>query len=399
MNAYVPAATRALLVGIDRYEAGDRWNLNGPVPDVLRIAKWLTGIGVPPANLTVLLSPLESNVALVDEITQLLGTAPLPATEDQVKKAFEALQGQKADLLLVYWGGHGWLTQDGQRRLFVSDTTEKNLRNMDLNDQLTAMRTNLFSGTRKQVFVVDACANYAIGMAVTPPSTQVAKGTVLPGIEQFVLLAARPGDLAKNDDTQQTGVYTRELLKELNSLPPAENWSEQLPQISSRLQSRFDELRAQGRTRQTPVYLWHKDMVGNEYNFRLTPRALSSPIQQTARLPRTLSLAERGRLRDLFLACASMQSQAKRDAIVGDLSPNVASVISRGSDSNTDILNILKTVRDFRGGLAQLILAIHLYEGDSLPYQNLYAEINRILPEEVGEPQNQISGSITNSLP
>lgn len=386
MSDYVPASTRALLVGIDRYEAGARWNLDGPVPDVLRMAKWLAGIKVPPANLTVLLSPLESNVALIDEITQLLGTAPLFATEEQVKKAFEALQGQKADLLLVYWGGHGWLTQDGQRRLFVSDTTEKNLRNMDLNDQLTAMRTNLFSGTRKQVFVIDACANYAIGMAVTPPSTQVAKGTVLPGIEQFVLLAARPGDLAKNDDTQQTGVYTRELLKELNSLPLKENWSEQLPQISSRLQSRFDELRAQGRTRQTPVYFWFKDMIGNEHSFGDAPRAQSSPIKLQPSLPRNLTLAERGKLRDLFMACASMQSQAKRDGILGELSPEVSRVISRGNDSNTDILNILKTVRDFSGGLAQLIEAIHLYEGDSLPFQKLYAELDRILPEETGNP-------------
>ncbi len=388
MNAYVPTATRALLVGIDCYEAGDRWNLDGPVPDVLRMAKWLTGIGVPPANLTVLVSPLASNAAEMEKITQLLGTTPLPATEEQVRKTFEALQGQKADLLLVYWGGHGWLTQDGQRRLFVADSTEKNLRNIDLNDQLAAMRTSLFSVIRRQVFVVDACANYAVGMAVTPPSTQVAKGTTLAGIDQCILLAARPGDLARNDDTQRTGVYTRELLQELNSLPPEENWPEQLPQISSHLQSRFDELRAQGQTRQTPVYFWFKDMVGNEYRFGDAPRVKSIPNKLQSNLPRMLTIAERGKLRDLFLACASFQSQAKRNDIVGELSPEIARVISRGSDSNTDVLNILKTVRDFQGGLAQLVEAISLYENGTLPFQNLYAELNKILPEEMNDPKN-----------
>jgi hypothetical protein len=221
-------------------------------------------------------------------------------------------------------------------------------------------------------------------MAVTPPSTQVAEVTTLTGIEQFVLLAARPGDLARNDNTQRTGIYTRELLEELKSLPPEENWSEQLPQITSRLQSRFDELRAQGRTRQTPDYFWFKH-GGNEYSLGDAPRAESSPIEPQSSLPRTLTLSERGKLGDLFLACASMQSQAKRGAIVDELSPEIARAISRESDSNTDILNILKTVGDFPGGLAQLVEAVHLYEGNTLSFQNLYSELERMLPEVIEE--------------
>ena len=42
-----PTTTRALLVGIEKYDAGADWNLNGPACDVLRMAQWLLRQGIP----------------------------------------------------------------------------------------------------------------------------------------------------------------------------------------------------------------------------------------------------------------------------------------------------------------------------------------------------------------
>lgn len=102
--------------------------------------------------------------------------------------------------------------------------------------------------------------------------------------------------------------------------------------------------------------------------------------------PKDLTIEERGNLRDLFIACAAVNNRDKRDAIVGELPPNIAATITRSNNTNTDVLNILRTVRDFPGGLQKLVDAVGLHEGKTLQFGALQKGIKRILPGEIDIP-------------
>ncbi len=101
-----------------------------------------------------------------------------------------------------------------------------------------------------------------------------------------------------------------------------------------------------------------------------------------------LTTKERGELRDLFIACAAVSDRERRNAIVGELPPNIAATITRSDDTNTDVLNILKTVRNFPGGLQKLVEAVELYEGATLKFDALQKGIQQILPGEIEIPEN-----------
>ena len=88
-------------------------------------------------------------------------------------------------------------------------------------------------------------------------------------------------------------------------------------------------------------------------------------------------------LRDLFLACPSFNDRQKRNRIIDDLRPQIAGNISRGDDAITEFLSIFNTVRNYKGGLKELLDAIEFYEGDSIPFQALKQGIKRILPGEI----------------
>ena len=203
-----PTTTHALLIGIERYAAGSSWDLNGPASDVYRFADWLCRNHVPGENISVLLSPLERNAGVRDKIAALTGQV-LEATKEEVNKAIgDRLKATTASLFFLFWGGHGWIEPNGDHLLICADATSDNRKNLNLNAQLTAMRTHLYKSIPQQVFLVDACANYEMNLGVAPPIEAPAIGTPLPSQEQFVLFAAKPGDYATNQDQQQTGLFS-----------------------------------------------------------------------------------------------------------------------------------------------------------------------------------------------
>src|SRR6266852_8351511 len=115
--------TYALLVGIERYYASSAWSLDGPASDVRRLVDWLLRNEVPQERIRVLLSTLDRNVAVRDAIKALLGVEPGGTRAEDVRRELIALGGISADLLLFYWGGHGWATPQGEYCLFCTDAT------------------------------------------------------------------------------------------------------------------------------------------------------------------------------------------------------------------------------------------------------------------------------------
>jgi uncharacterized caspase-like protein len=128
-----PEKTYALLVGIERYKAGKDWDLDGPASDARRFAAWLRKSGVPAANITALISPLERNAAVRSEIEDLIEKPAPEATAAAVRWALvDDLKTRSADLFLLFWGGHGWITPEGDRRLLYADATDDDRKNRTL---------------------------------------------------------------------------------------------------------------------------------------------------------------------------------------------------------------------------------------------------------------------------
>ena len=137
----LPERTQAVVVGIERYEAGRSWDLDGAAESALEIIKWLREIEVPVENITVLLSPLDSNQSKMQQRLAELGLSPqpLPATVEKVRHVVtEELPMKDGDLLVLFWSGHGILDQRLHRRLFCADAGIAKY-NIDVDDLLAAL--------------------------------------------------------------------------------------------------------------------------------------------------------------------------------------------------------------------------------------------------------------------
>jgi hypothetical protein len=261
-----PQKTYALVVGVEKYEAGSNWNLNGPAQDAGRFIRWLLDRQVPAANITLFSSALDETA-----LSQKTDNLPFQAaTRQNIQQALTKDLPQKdGDLLFVFWGGHGIITPENSRRLFYTDATSQNMLNLDLNQLFTFLRSDYFSGFGQQVWLVDTCANYIYDprQEKALPSETFPAGAPRTGIEQFILLAARPGEIAKNLNAEKTGLFSKAVLEELAQASTA-FWPPDLKLISGHLEQKFVALREQGAIeQQTPLHFWYRDWKGNEHKY------------------------------------------------------------------------------------------------------------------------------------
>jgi len=219
----------ALVVGIEQYQAGSDYDLNGPANDALQFATWLLDQGVQPDHIRLFLSPLERNRS-VNEIAVAKGLKPEPATrghvDSTIRSEFTSENG-RGDLLYVFWGGHGTVTgTDGtKRRLLFADTDDQNKWNLNVNSLVDALRTAAHgSGFPQQIFVFDACANpiYQEGWQTTQVkaagSSFAASGQNSVHM-QWVLFASSEYEVAINDSELGTGRFSQAVLDELKDQP------------------------------------------------------------------------------------------------------------------------------------------------------------------------------------
>ena len=271
-----PSTTYALLVGIEKYDAGSAWDLNGPANNVYKFAKWLRDNKVPTENISILLSPLDKNNEISENIASLIGRDPLAATAANVNRSLDNdLASRQSNLFFFFWAGHGMIaTTKDDRRLFYADATSNQAQNLNFTALLNAMQTDLYKSTPRQIFFIDACANYLPPLANIPPSYSPAESPqILRSQQQFALFAANPGELAKNKNDEQTGLFSRELLTILNNLPKDESWPPDMKTVTQRIEEQFIDLRQQKVTKQFPVFWWC-DWVGNEKRIRQSDATL-----------------------------------------------------------------------------------------------------------------------------
>ena len=249
--AAAPERTVALVVGIERYKAkSTTWDLNGPASDARRMTEWLIQKGVPASQIHLHLSPGD---------TTLMNGQPQakPANREEVREALNVLHQEQGDLLLIFWGGHGVIDSDGNRRLLYANATEDDKQNLDLDDLLRTLRTTYFKGFPRQICIVDACANFVEHMRLAhrlPKEQLPGSAPLFPEPEQFVLLSARAGEAAQNLSREGTGQFSKALLE----LLPEQEWPLKMGPLADALKKRFKELRGRDETSQTPIYWWRK---------------------------------------------------------------------------------------------------------------------------------------------
>jgi hypothetical protein len=339
---------------------------------------------VPPENISVFLAPLDRNVGIADKITNLIDSKPLEANKDIVNKALrEEARKKTATLFFLFWSGHGWIASQGDRRLIYADATMEDLKNLNLTVQLNAMQTDLYKNLPRQLLIFDACANSQL-LKINPPDDLPAIGKHLPSQKQMAMFAANPGEYAINKSDEQTGIFSRELLNELNSSKDTELWPPDMEAVMQNVQEKFIKLREDGQTRQTPSYLLYQDWAGNrKERFSEIEPATKTTERDSVQLPRDLTIQELGLLRDLFLQCQSIRDFQSRKDIILNLRKEIANNIIMEGNANTVVLSAIRTSRSYSGGLAELLDVIDmLYEKNSVAMQNLRRTAIQILPEE-----------------
>ena len=301
------------------------------------------------------------------------------ATRNNINEAIRTtLVTRNEELFFFFWGGHGVIREDFSRRLFYSDATATDKKNLDVNDFLLALRSPYYkkSALRKQILVVDACANFDAKMnwQYSLSSDQFSKGVGEPaqGREQFVFLATRPGQVALNLDSEKTGIFSRELLKRL-----AESavWPPDFKGLGEDLIQHFKVLRDQRRADQIPGYCWFRDADGfdNELGGVTDPTA-------TKQLKK-LALADRKELTDALLDVPCIFDRQKRERIVRELPRPLANFIERDEDNFGDVFNILDTCLRHTGGFARFFQIVLSFDSGTDECKTLTDVVAKYLPE------------------
>ncbi|WP_328936934.1 caspase family protein [Streptomyces tauricus] len=275
-DALDPERVFALVVGIESYQVSRRWSLPGPAHDAERFADWLTSTaGVPQTNVHVLVSPLGQNHA----------GAHQPATHEHVSRLlFDELPKCDGDLLWIYWAGHGYVDPKDQMLLPCTDATASRTRHLNLSAALRWWRSsNVPAGRfRRVVAVSDACrVETRRASALKFGADEPEAGDIDNERRQLVLLAARPGQAAKNDPERQAGQFTHTLLKRLTGLSVDES-VENLVEIARAVQMDFQLMTASGQAWQEPEFViergWNGSSLFGDCWAEKTADAVAGPV-------------------------------------------------------------------------------------------------------------------------
>jgi len=260
-TAASPKRTHALIVGIERYAAVPQWDLDGPLNDALEIMDWLLSCGVPEEQIHLHVSPLEKNrAAMVDRSIwyQQPTDNVLRASIDHIKKQ---PPGQ-ADLLFLYWAGHGLISKD-QQCLLLADAAATDMRSYAVDNcegsLCTSFANELCAGFAQQILLFDTCRSIHRQPESPPPVVPLPTGQPLTK-SQFLFFASQKGQAATNLGQERRGLFTKVLLEQLQSRQAQENdWPPGMEAIAKAVQQIFSE-----HPRQYPVYKRYRDFRGNE---------------------------------------------------------------------------------------------------------------------------------------
>lgn len=229
-----PARAFALIVGVERSEVFDSDPLIGPARDTMHWCDEFMRWGLRAERIALFVSPTPLTLPDLQQWCDARKRALPPLPTQAALQRFivdelplQAAAGEDASLLLV-WSGHGQinLRESGRtRRLFYCDSTPSLAHNLEIVSLMKALRGKRYDGFSRQLLVVDACANHAVGFSggrrlLDPTDFSVGLADK-PG-RQHVLLAAAPGQLALAaglNARESVSKYSQSLLARLAASP------------------------------------------------------------------------------------------------------------------------------------------------------------------------------------
>ncbi|NER92628.1 MAG: tetratricopeptide repeat protein [Symploca sp. SIO1B1] len=262
--------TYALVVGIEKYEESS-FNVKEPACDAFKFARWLLERDVPAGNISLCLSPLEENSALLEEAT------PLEVQEATEQRLYDiivsCLSRKRGDLLFIYWAGHGIISSETDRRLICADATTLNLPNLNLNSLLVYLRSSAF-GIRSHICIIDACANYKESALQQLTNKTFPQSKPREDSKQFVLLAAREGMTAKVSGGRQTGYFSEAVREEL-AREVDNSWPPDMERLTREIKQRFTQSDNPDLVKRLPVFFYYRGWDGDEEQY--SPSQLTAP--------------------------------------------------------------------------------------------------------------------------
>ncbi|QIJ65239.1 caspase family protein [Streptomyces sp. JB150] len=320
-----PDRVRALIVGIERYDAGEDWALPGPARDAVAFHRLLRAAGVPGHRLRLHLAPLAPYVPDVPYA---------PADHATLRRVLvRELPAEPGDVLWVWWGGHGVLDRSGGLRLFCSDATTADKVGIDLDSALTRYAGDAVAGFAEQLWIVDACESFeeALNFRDPLPPQALPVGRRDLAHRQTVLRAAGRGRVAANDPARATGLFSDVLLGLLAErtavLPGLPDPEELFPAVRERLAA----LRKEGRTLQHPeIRLQSAERV------EILPPAVPGDAER--------AVSPLLRAVEALLAYPLMADPVERQALIGQLSTRVTATLPRHTKARTEAATLLGTL-------------------------------------------------------
>jgi DNA polymerase III delta prime subunit len=262
-----PEEIYALIVGIEKYQAGHDWNLNGPAKDAINFADWLLERRIKPENIHLFVSPLEQNSDLLKKTSLTVKDANREDISDIISHLLDKnIAGQ---LLYVFWGGHGIITKSSEtkRRLLFSNSDNNNYKNLDFNSLQEALKNSSNnSGFARQVYLIDTCANsvytehFDITRAEKAGQCFSSNGDTKNN-NQFVLFASSEYEIATNENEVGTGSFSKAVLQELEKLPE----DRLLPDMEDLTKKVQEKLQADGNPKPIFRLVGHWDGSKEEY--------------------------------------------------------------------------------------------------------------------------------------
>jgi hypothetical protein len=334
----------AVVVGIESYAAGPQWTLSGPHSDAARFTRWLRARGVERSRIALFLAP---GAAAVDDVPNR------SAEQTPVFDCLTALQQCVADPFIFFWSGHGVADSDDERLLFLADAKQGNYVNLDFTQLLGALRTNPYSALERQLFFVDACANYVYDPAFIDalPRRTIPGQTRNARIQQVVAFAARPGQKARNDRDRQEGVFAAAILDRLDDIASVAALFSVLPEATKQVAIQFAERgEAQG-----PTLLEIRDAAGNAQVTGTPPPA--TPAYSP------LSVAQHTEMAQLLLNVDWLSDPQKRQTVINSLPEDIRLNAMRNPAPMTDVLNLLAACEDYENGVPVLLKVLQGFAG------------------------------------
>ncbi|MEU9343701.1 caspase family protein [Streptomyces sp. NPDC048278] len=319
----------ALIVGVERYDAGQDWDLPGPARDAVRFHRLLREVGVPEAQLRLHLAPLTPHAP---------GIPYQPADQATLRRVLvRELAMSSGDVLWVWWGGHGVLDRTGRLRLFCADATTADKLGIDLDSAVERYASDAVLGFPEQLWIVDACETFEedLGFREQLPPDSLPLGHRTLTHRQTVLRAAGRGRTAANDPDRGTGLFSDVLLGLLadraDVLPAPPDPEELFPAVRAGIEA----LKEAGRTLQYPDI-----RLRSPERTEVMSADVPAPAQAAERRP----ISPLQRVVEALLAYPLMADPTERQTVIAVMAPHVTATLPRHTKARTDVTGILNSL-------------------------------------------------------